>query len=304
MATHPHASGNGAMAPPGTGPTLRLRISSRGRASEALKTAVPLDMPPGNTVRPRLSNDGTSRLDGRGLADEHQDGTDHRASPGRMGRIWRSFCCRRAMRFTGWCGARSHAGVFDHRLKWLGIEDDVELHDGNLLDLSSLARIVQEVQPDEVYNLAAQSFVTASWQQPILTGADHGPGRGQPARMRAHAEARCALLPGLVVGDVRPDPGAGAERGDAVLPALALWRGQALRALDDDELPRELRAARLERHPVQPREPAARRRVRDPQGHRRRGADQARAGQGACGSATSTPSATGAMPRTTSGRCG
>ena len=64
----------------------------------------------------------------------------------------------------------SHAGVFDHRLKWLGIAEAVELHDGNLLDLSSLARIVQEVQPDEVYNLAAQSFVTASWQQPVLTG--------------------------------------------------------------------------------------------------------------------------------------
>ncbi len=64
----------------------------------------------------------------------------------------------------------SHSGVFDHRLKWLGIAEAVGLHDGNLLDLSSLARIVQEVQPDEVYNLAAQSFVTASWQQPVLTG--------------------------------------------------------------------------------------------------------------------------------------
>ncbi|POR39889.1 GDP-mannose 4,6-dehydratase [Methylobacterium sp. V23] len=70
----------------------------------------------------------------------------------------------------------SHAGVFDHRLKWLGIQDDVELHDGNLLDLSSLARIVQAVQPDEVYNLAAQSFVTASWQQPLLTGQITGLG--------------------------------------------------------------------------------------------------------------------------------
>jgi GDPmannose 4,6-dehydratase len=70
----------------------------------------------------------------------------------------------------------SHAGVFDHRLKWLGIENDVELHDGNLLDLSSLARIVQAVQPDEVYNLAAQSFVTASWQQPLLTGQITGLG--------------------------------------------------------------------------------------------------------------------------------
>lgn len=39
-----------------------------------------------------------------------------------------------------------------------------------MTDLSSLMRIVQDVQPDEVYNLAAQSFVTSSWQQPILTG--------------------------------------------------------------------------------------------------------------------------------------
>ena len=70
----------------------------------------------------------------------------------------------------------SHAGVFDHRLKWLGIADQVNLLDGNLIDLSSLARIVQEVQPDEIYNLAAQSFVTASWQQPVLTGQVTGIG--------------------------------------------------------------------------------------------------------------------------------
>ncbi len=41
----------------------------------------------------------------------------------------------------------SHAGVFDHRLKWLGCAADVKLHDGNLLDLSSILRLVQEVQP-------------------------------------------------------------------------------------------------------------------------------------------------------------
>jgi len=70
----------------------------------------------------------------------------------------------------------SHAGVFDHRLKWLGCAADVRLHDGNLLDLSSILRLVQEVQPDEVYNLAAQSFVTASWQQPLLTGQITGLG--------------------------------------------------------------------------------------------------------------------------------
>ena len=48
--------------------------------------------------------------------------------------------------------------------------DRVELVDANLTDLSSLIRVMQDVAPDEVYNLAAQSFVAASWQQPLLTG--------------------------------------------------------------------------------------------------------------------------------------
>lgn len=64
----------------------------------------------------------------------------------------------------------STAEVNDVRLKWLGVADKVNLIDGNLLDLSGLARIVRDIQPDEVYNLAAQSFVKSSWQQPILTG--------------------------------------------------------------------------------------------------------------------------------------
>jgi len=64
----------------------------------------------------------------------------------------------------------SHADVNDTRLKWLGIDHDVEIVDGNLLDLSGLVRTLRDVKPDEVYNLAAQSFVKSSWQQPILTG--------------------------------------------------------------------------------------------------------------------------------------
>ncbi len=63
----------------------------------------------------------------------------------------------------------SHGGVADHRLIWLGVLDDVVLHDANLVDMASLARLIQDVQPDEFYNLAAQSFVATSWQQPILT---------------------------------------------------------------------------------------------------------------------------------------
>lgn len=63
----------------------------------------------------------------------------------------------------------SHRGVEDHRLRWLGVADRVHLHDGDLADLSSLLRTVNDVQPDEIYNLAAQSFVASSWRQPLLT---------------------------------------------------------------------------------------------------------------------------------------
>ena len=46
----------------------------------------------------------------------------------------------------------------------------IHLHDGDLLDFSSLLRILQKAKPDEVYNLAAQSFVPSSWNQPLFTG--------------------------------------------------------------------------------------------------------------------------------------
>ncbi len=68
------------------------------------------------------------------------------------------------------------ADVVDARLKWLGINGDIVLHDGNLTDLSGLVRVLQTVKPDEVYNLAAQSFVKSSWQQPLLTGQVTGMG--------------------------------------------------------------------------------------------------------------------------------
>jgi GDPmannose 4,6-dehydratase len=66
--------------------------------------------------------------------------------------------------------------VNDVRLKWLGITDAIHFVDGDVTDLSSLIRVLSAVQPDEIYNLAAQSFVHASWQQPLLTGAVTGLG--------------------------------------------------------------------------------------------------------------------------------
>jgi GDPmannose 4,6-dehydratase len=50
------------------------------------------------------------------------------------------------------------------------IVDRIEIVSGDLLDQSSLTTIVAETKPDEVYNLAAQSFVPTSWTQPVLTG--------------------------------------------------------------------------------------------------------------------------------------
>jgi GDPmannose 4,6-dehydratase len=50
------------------------------------------------------------------------------------------------------------------------IQDDIILEQGDLHDHSSLVKIMEEHKPDEVYNLAAQSFVPTSWSQPILTG--------------------------------------------------------------------------------------------------------------------------------------
>lgn len=62
------------------------------------------------------------------------------------------------------------------RLNELGIRDKVTLLEGDILDLSSLISALAKSKPDEVYNLAAQSFVGTSWDQPILTGQVTGIG--------------------------------------------------------------------------------------------------------------------------------
>ncbi len=49
-------------------------------------------------------------------------------------------------------------------------DPNLELISGDLIDQHSLTYAIKDIQPDEVYNLAAQSFVQASWEQPVLTG--------------------------------------------------------------------------------------------------------------------------------------
>lgn len=50
------------------------------------------------------------------------------------------------------------------------IQDDITIIQGDLHDQSSLVDVIETYHPDEVYNLAAQSFVPTSWKQPVLTG--------------------------------------------------------------------------------------------------------------------------------------
>ena len=56
------------------------------------------------------------------------------------------------------------------------ISEKIELMSGDLLDQGSITAAISEAEPDEVYNLAAQSFVKASWDQPVLTGEFTGLG--------------------------------------------------------------------------------------------------------------------------------
>ena len=62
------------------------------------------------------------------------------------------------------------------RLRELGVESDVNLIDGDVADLSAVLRAVRDSKATEVYNLAAQSFVGTSWQQPLLTAQVTGVG--------------------------------------------------------------------------------------------------------------------------------
>lgn len=83
---------------------------------------------------------------------------------------------QKGYRVVGLLRRSASSDVIGERLRWLGVLDEVELKDGNMTDLSSLIRVLEEVQPSEVYNLAAQSFVASSWHQPVLTGTVTGMG--------------------------------------------------------------------------------------------------------------------------------
>jgi GDPmannose 4,6-dehydratase len=71
---------------------------------------------------------------------------------------------RRSSRHSAW------------RLAELGVRDDVTILPLDLLEMTNIQRVLDEVKPDEVYNLGAQSFVGLSFEQPVYTGSVDGLG--------------------------------------------------------------------------------------------------------------------------------
>ena len=133
-----------------------------------------------------------------------------------------------------------------------------KLHYGDLTDTSNLTRILRDIEPDEVYNLGAQSHVAVSFEAPEYTADVDATGTlrlleairflGLEKKTRFYQASTSELF-----GLVQETP---AEGNHAFLSALALCCGQDVRLLDHGELSRKLRHVCLQRDPVQPRVPA------------------------------------------------
>jgi GDPmannose 4,6-dehydratase len=73
-------------------------------------------------------------------------------------------------------GLRRSGVITTGRLEELGVTRDVELHDFDLAEITNIQRTLDRIAPDEIYNLAAQSFVGLSFEQPIYTSDIDGLG--------------------------------------------------------------------------------------------------------------------------------
>ena len=91
---------------------------------------------------------------------------------GQDGAYLAKFLLTKGYKVYGLMARRSTATTW--RLEYLNLMDQVELLEGDITDVSSLIRAIQKSKPQEVYNLAAQSFVATSWEQPILTAQATG----------------------------------------------------------------------------------------------------------------------------------
>src|SRR5690242_10373773 len=86
---------------------------------------------------------------------------------GQDGAYLARFLLRKGYRVVGFTPRRGSDTTW--RLRELDIAQAVELEYGDVTDMGSVLGVVRRLQPDEIYNLAAQSFVGASWDQPVHT---------------------------------------------------------------------------------------------------------------------------------------
>ena len=182
--------------------------------------------------------------------------------------------------------------------------DEIELINGDLLDQTSLVSAVREVRPHEIYNLAAQSFVPASFSQPVLTGEFNGLGVTRLLDAVRIVDPEDPVLSGLLLGDVRQRRDRPAGRDDQVPAPQPLRCRQALRTLDHRQLSRVLRPVRRVGHSLQSRVPAPRKRVRHAEDHTVGRAHRRGTSEGSFAWETWTRGATGGTRATTSKPCG
>ena len=118
----------------------------------------------------------------------------------------------------------------------------VNLHWGDMTDSSSLIRIIQSVQPDEIYNLAAQSHVKVSFDVPEYTAEADAVGtlRMLEAVRILGLENENQDLSGIYFGTFRTGAGSSSERDYSFLSPFSIRSSQAIWFLDNQELPRKL----------------------------------------------------------------
>ena len=130
--------------------------------------------------------------------------------------------------------------------------DRITLRPADLLDQLSLIRVIADVQPVEIYNLAAMSFVPASWDQPMLTGEFNAQGVTRMLEAVRHVNPAIRIYQASsseMYGKVREVP---QTRADPFLPEKSVRGLEGVRALHHRELPRKLQPLRGLGDPLQP----------------------------------------------------
>ena len=145
---------------------------------------------------------------------------------------------------------------FDEWVRDMKQKRTINLHYGDMTDSSSLIRIIQSVQPDEIYNLAAQSHVKVSFDVPEYTAETDAVGtlRMLEAVRILGMEKKTRIYQASTSELFRKSAGSAAKRDNPVLSPQPLWRSQTVWLLDYKELPRKLWHVCRKRHTLQPRE--------------------------------------------------